>query len=863
MFGSTRLQVRRLFATTIVSVALGVGGCTVDDGVGAQRQAATAGSLGGSRTAGGWGNKNLTTEGTLDWAHWGLTDAQSFNYKAGVSSQIGNFTHLGAAAVQRLDCCTDTFSWTDGTPTASATSVIGGVYVHTKTVSGDGFELTVGADTTSRTLELYTGYSCVRAKLEATLSDGSAPPWVDTSADLGKGKGTSVYRIDFSAASSGQTLDVKYTIDLNHCTKGRGGQVWLLAATLAGPGGCTPTTCAAQNKNCGTLGDGCGGTLNCGTCTAPQTCGGGGTPNVCGACTPTSCAAQSKNCGTLSDGCGGTLECGTCTAPQTCGGGGTPNVCGASTGGLTGSRAAGWWNAVSLSTEGTADWAHWGLTGVGSFNHKAGITSQISNFARLGGSSTLWLNCCAGTFSWTGGTPTTSASNVIGGVYVDTPNVSGDGFRITVPANTSQRTLKLYTGYWCVRARLQATLSDGSAPPFVDTSADLTNAADTSIYTLDFKAATSGQTLTVDYTIDLNRCTKGDTGEVWLLGSTLVASPACTPTTCAAQGKNCGSISDGCGGTLDCGTCTAPQICGGSTPNVCGACMPTTCAAQGKNCGSISDGCGGTINCGSCGANQTCTSGGTCACAFGFNDCDGNAANGCESPFINQYNCGTCGNTCALDGTEFCRGPLMTPDPPTWECVSCGATSGNCDNDSLNLCETYLLASFSNCGACGHACQTGQVCQNGSCAGACTPPYTACNGSCYDLQNNAEHCGSCDFACSSIHMAYCSGGTCSQCAGLFTWGNCDGDLTNGCETHLTTKNNCGICGNVCTDNQYCETGCIDCPAGYADCDGIAVFSIPGLPNKSCEVNITSDPANCGACGHACLSGQTCVAGACQ
>jgi len=46
---------------------------------------------------------------------------------------------------------------------------------------------------------------------------------------------------------------------------------------------CTPTTCAAQGKNCGTIPDGCGGTLTCGACTAPQTCGGGGVANVCSA----------------------------------------------------------------------------------------------------------------------------------------------------------------------------------------------------------------------------------------------------------------------------------------------------------------------------------------------------------------------------------------------------------------------------------------------------------------------------------------------------------------------------------------------------------------------------------------------------
>jgi hypothetical protein len=45
---------------------------------------------------------------------------------------------------------------------------------------------------------------------------------------------------------------------------------------------CTPTTCCALNANCGSLPDGCGGTLDCGTCTAPLSCGGDGTPNHCG-----------------------------------------------------------------------------------------------------------------------------------------------------------------------------------------------------------------------------------------------------------------------------------------------------------------------------------------------------------------------------------------------------------------------------------------------------------------------------------------------------------------------------------------------------------------------------------------------------
>ncbi len=48
-------------------------------------------------------------------------------------------------------------------------------------------------------------------------------------------------------------------------------------------------------------------------------------------CTPQSCASQGKNCGSISDGCGGTLTCGVCSGTQSCGGGGLANVCGGST----------------------------------------------------------------------------------------------------------------------------------------------------------------------------------------------------------------------------------------------------------------------------------------------------------------------------------------------------------------------------------------------------------------------------------------------------------------------------------------------------------------------------------------------------
>jgi hypothetical protein len=92
---------------------------------------------------------------------------------------------------------------------------------------------------------------------------------------------------------------------------------------------CTPTTCAAQNIECGPAGDGCGNLIDCGMCPNGEFCGGGG-PGKCGTqnnCTPLTCAAQNIECGQAGDGCGNVLNCGNCPTGQICGLGG-PGQCG-------------------------------------------------------------------------------------------------------------------------------------------------------------------------------------------------------------------------------------------------------------------------------------------------------------------------------------------------------------------------------------------------------------------------------------------------------------------------------------------------------------------------------------------------------
>jgi hypothetical protein len=155
---------------------------------------------------------------------------------------------------------------------------------------------------------------------------------------------------------------------------------------------------------------------------------------------------------------------------------------------LTASRSARGSTDRNLSTEGETDWARWGSASVGSFDHKSGVTQQISNFTRLGSVAPIWLNTGA-TYSWSGGTPTGSATTNLGGIHIDSPHGSGDGFRITVPADRTTKTLKVYLGNFNVRMKFLATLSDGSAAPYADTSWDVpTQAHDEQVYAVNFAA---------------------------------------------------------------------------------------------------------------------------------------------------------------------------------------------------------------------------------------------------------------------------------------------------------------------------------------------------------------------------------------
>jgi hypothetical protein len=344
----------------------------------------------------------------------------------------------------------------------------------------------------------------------------------------------------------------------------------------------------------------------------------------------------------------------------------------------------------------------------------------------------------------------------------------------------------------------------------------------------------------------------------------------------------------------------------GSSPGGCGIDQNTDV----NNCGH----CG--VKCGTGHAESTCEQG-TCVlkCDSGWGDCDGNAANGCETSLLRDATrCGACENICNLskataactngvctistcqsgwgdcngEPTDGCEGNLQTDSDHCGACstacsrtggtpscgsgkcsIACGTGYADCDGDAANGCEVDLRISVSHCGSCPNACQlkadATPVCKSGTCGiSDCAMPYGDCDGDpsngCEVNENSdVDNCGGCGNRCAIPNAtATCSAGMCGirSCEGGYA--DCNAKLADGCETNLNTISNCGACGNVCPStngNPSCSNGTclITCTTGYADCDR-------SLAN-GCEVNTQSDAKNCGRCANACTYG--CASGECN
>jgi hypothetical protein len=174
-------------------------------------------------------------------------------------------------------------------------------------------------------------------------------------------------------------------------------------------------------------------------------------------------------------------------------------------------------------------------------------------------------------------------------------------------------------------------------------------------------------------------------------------------------------------------------------------------------------------------------------------------------------NCGSCGTQCAAaNGVAACSNS-------TCGLASCNAGYGNCDGTTANGCETSVSSNVNNCGSCGKQCTAAHgvaACSNSTCGlASCYSGYGNCDGIVANgcetlLLSNINNCGSCGTQCSAANgFAACSNGTCAISACYSGYANCNGNLSDGCETFIVNDpNNCGACGNQCSWYQNCSNG---------------------------------------------------------
>jgi hypothetical protein len=366
--------------------------------------------------------------------------------------------------------------------------------------------------------------------------------------------------------------------------------------------------------------------------------------------------------------------------------------------------------------------------------------------------------------------------------------------------------------------------------------------------------------------------------------TTSCSTGSCAISLCDQHWGDCdGRISNGCERPLttntDCGMCST--ICAptsGQGDCSTGMCRVTTCASGFEDCdGNSANGCETNVrtltNCGACGvtcsfmnASASCAAG-ACSmgvCNVGYGNCNGTTADGCETMTDTAMNCGGCGIACApAHAVGSCSTGMCA-------IVSCNPGFADCNHLASDGCEVPINT-LTDCGACGVACgRTNAVadCSTQTCRiGSCLSGYADCNNmdpdGCETSLHTLTSCGTCGVACARTNATpTCANGTCLVSTCNTGFGNCNGNDADGCEASLYTPANCGMCGTLCTRanaSTTCPSGTCTlgaCNTGFADCNGMSA--------DGCEVDITTT-SNCGMCGHACNlmhASSVCTAGAC-
>jgi hypothetical protein len=203
-------------------------------------------------------------------------------------------------------------------------------------------------------------------------------------------------------------------------------------------------------------------------------------------------------------------------------------------------------------------------------------------------------------------------------------------------------------------------------------------------------------------------------------GQTLFNGQCCTPATSCSSGE-CGSEPNGCGGTVDCGTCDQSQCreCHLFSMATYGRCAPTCPNGECNNGLCVTTTTTTTVTTTTLGCATPCGPCGECVngecqdvpdetqCGGPFAKCCGGV---CRDTDTDEMNCGACGNRCEPPSGAQCRqGDCCQP-----------SLGGSCDTNTPCCMGGMLQCSSISFGTCclrdGAACTPGA---SDNCCGFC------------------------------------------------------------------------------------------------------------------------------------------------
>ena len=432
----------------------------------------------------------LTSPLAMDWEHWGTTDDQPLVRMAGSQFLLSDLSVIGSNSPALFSDGEIEYLWTDGDVLTTAERTTTGISI---SGTGNGFHLSVAADAIPKTLMLYVGAGSAQAQLTASISDNSSAPYIDSSLNAVQGNDLSgTYKIDFRATQPGQTLNIDYVVLADH---GNGtnliGKVNLESAELFPHLPDVAITSPADGQ----------------IFTYPSPVSAAvDASQIDFAVAKVDFFNDSQNLFelttspysfNLADVTPGDHVL-TATATDVNGLAATtdPVLVAEIQGGGSLSATVDVPANVDIST-GTTDWVHWGNPdSANNIDRKAGIAAQISDITALANGDILVADDTSRggvSYSWSGGVPTDTQAGTTTQVFMQGYK---NGFTLTIPADTTLRTAKLYLGFGFGSSRLRASLSDGSATPWINVFST-TDFYNEKVVTFQFQAASAGQTLVI------------------------------------------------------------------------------------------------------------------------------------------------------------------------------------------------------------------------------------------------------------------------------------------------------------------------------------------------------------------------------